>query len=170
MLYIKCHMSCVTCQELHIISNLSGVTCNLQNTFLHGQTVRARELRFLQKVYPPNLSRVMCHVSQVWCHKWCVMSSVNMWLLTLDSWHMKHDTWHVSVWGRWTFCQNCRYLALTVCPWRCFEDDTWHVGCEVWHVTCDLWHLTPDRLRKMGFLSKFQLPSFNGLAVKVFWR
>ena len=40
----------------------------------HGQTVRARELKFETRFTTPNLSCVMCHVYRVTCH----MSNVNI--------------------------------------------------------------------------------------------
>ena len=36
--------------------------------------------------------------------------------------------------------------------------------------TCDMWHMTHDRWGKVNLLSKFQLRSFHGLGLKVFWR
>ena len=73
------------------------------------------------------------------------------WLVTCDKRHMKHDISHVKNWGRWNFCQSFSSLALTVWPWRCFEDDTWkgtfdlwNVTREIWHVTHDTWHMTHD--------------------------
>ena len=35
--------------------------------------------------------------------------------LKCDMWHVTYDTWHVTCLGGWTFSQNFRSLALTVC-------------------------------------------------------
>ena len=37
-------------------------------------------------------------------------------------------------------------------------------------MTCDMWTMTHDRWGEVNFLSNFELPSTNGLGVKVFWR
>ena len=37
-------------------------------------------------------------------------------------------------------------------------------------MTRDTWHVTSDKRWGVNILSKFQLPSSCGLAVKVFWR
>ena len=39
----------------------------------------------------------------------------------------------------------------------------------MWHVTCDTWQVTHDMWGEVNLLSKFQLSSFYGLGVKVFW-
>ena len=39
---------------------------------------------------------------------------------------------------------------------------------DTWHMTHDMWQVTHDG--GVNILSKFQLPSSCGLAVKVFWR
>ena len=55
--------------------------------------------------------------------------------------------------------------------------DMWNVTCDSWHITRDMWHMarnmchvTHDMWGKVNLLSKVQLPSSNGLEVKVFWR
>ena len=37
-------------------------------------------------------------------------------------------------------------------------------------MTCDMWHVTCDRWGEMHLLSKFQLPSSNGLGFMMLWR
>ena len=66
--YVMCLVSCVTSHKTCVLSHVSGVTCHLQK-HLHGQTVRSRELNFLQKVHLPQ--PVTCHVS-------CVTSMVSL--------------------------------------------------------------------------------------------
>ena len=36
----------------------------------------------------------------------------------------------------------------------------------MWHITCDTWHMTHDRWEEVNLLSKVQLPSSYGLAVR----
>ena len=48
--------------------------------------------------------------------------------------------------------------------------EIWHVTCNMWNMICDMWHMTRDRWGKVNLLSKFQLPSYYGLGVKVFQR
>ena len=48
--------------------------------------------------------------------------------------------------------------------------DMWHLTPESWHMTCDLWHVSRDTQGVMNIVSKFQVPSFFGLGVKVSWR
>ena len=155
----------------------------------------------------------MCHVSQVWCHEFCVINHLlkfftvqivtldmylvgggqpsvkknsflalnvwpwrcfedDIWNLTWDSWHMTENTWHLTHdrLGKVDFLSKCHGLAMKLC-WRlhvtCYM---WHVTCDTWLVTHHTWHLTHDRLGEVSILSKCQLPSSNGLAVRVFWR
>ena len=53
---------------------------------------------------------------------------------------------------------------------------TWHVTCDRWYVTGDVlhvrrdkWHVACDRWREVNILSKFLLPSCNGLRMKFCW-
>ena len=48
--------------------------------------------------------------------------------------------------------------------------DMWQVTHYSWHIKCDMWHMTHNRCGEVPRLTKFQLPSFYGLGVKVFWR
>ena len=97
-----------------------------------------------------------------------------MWYMTHEMWHITHDTGQVGEVkvGKWNFCQSISSLALTVWPWRCFEDDTWQVTFDLWHVIHDTWHMTHDiwKVGGRGLSVKFQLPCSNSLAVEVFWR
>ena len=143
-------MSCVTCQELHITSNLSGVRCNLQNSFM-AKPLELGSWNFYKRSTSPNLSCVMCHVLQVWCHMWCVMSFVNMWVLTLDSWHLKPDTWHVSCdrLGEVDLLSKLQLPSSNGLPvkvlWRWhMTHERWHVKLDKWHVTLDIGHATSD--------------------------
>ena len=109
-----------------------------------------------------------------------------MWHLTGDSWHVTHDTWLMThdTWqithDMWKVGEvnilskfqlpSSNGLAVKVF-WR------WHVTCDtrlltrdLWHMTRDTWHMKHNMLEEVDLLSKFQLPSSNGLAVKVFWR
>ena len=73
-----CHISCVTCQ-------VSGVTCRVSHVTSNSQTVRARELKFSEKVHllPPvtchmscvtcNVSRITSHLSLVTCNFFCFL-------------------------------------------------------------------------------------------------
>ena len=47
--------------------------------------------------------------------------------------------------------------------------DPWHMTHDVWQETCDKRHVTCDMWWKVNILSKCQVPSSNGLGVKVFW-
>ena len=50
--FFTCYMSCVMCLLLHVTSRLSQVTCHMSSSkYLNSQTVRAEELKFLQKVH-----------------------------------------------------------------------------------------------------------------------
>ena len=64
--YVTCHMSGVRC-------HMSGVTCQVSHVTSNSQTVRARELKFWEKVclLPPvtcYMTCIMCHMSSVMCH------------------------------------------------------------------------------------------------------
>ena len=37
---------------------------------------------------------------------------------------------------------------------------------DMWYVTCDTLHMTGERWEEVNLLSKFQLPSFQGLGVR----
>ena len=68
-------MSCETCHVSSVTCQVSGVTCQVSHATCNSQTVRARQLKFLEKVYPPpsvacqmsnvKMSRVTCNVSLV---------------------------------------------------------------------------------------------------------
>ena len=47
----------------------------------------------------------------------------------------------------------------------------WHVTFDMWHVTSDTWHMTSDTWNTgmMNIVSKFQVPSYNGLEVMIVW-
>ena len=40
----------------------------------------------------------------------------------------------------------------------------------MWHVTREMWHMTRDTWREVNLLWKSQVPSFNCLGFKMFWR
>ena len=94
-----CHVSCVLYHVSQITCHGSHVTCPLHVIF-HGQTRRARELKFWRKVHIPHpvtchvscfmfyVSRVTCHKSNVMCH---MSSSKHLWHMTSDTWHMTWD-------------------------------------------------------------------------------
>ena len=63
-------MSIVTCQ-------VSGVTCQVSYATYNSQTLRARELTFLENVHPHQVMHVTCHMSNVMCHVSCVMCQVS---------------------------------------------------------------------------------------------
>ena len=117
------HVSCVTCHVSQVTCHKSCFQCHMSSSkHFHAQTVRARELKFWQKVHLPqsilchvsyvmsHVSCVMCHASCVTCHKsnvTCHMSSLKQlgswnfyrsftwldtWLVTCDSRHIKHKT------------------------------------------------------------------------------
>ena len=65
---------------IHLVSGSSFVDISLEH--LHSQTVRARELKFGEKVYLP--SPVTLHVSNVTRH------------MSYLTWHILFVTWHVS--------------------------------------------------------------------------
>ena len=46
----------------------------------------------------------------------------------------------------------------------------WLLTLESWHMKRDTWHMTCDRLGEVDLLSKLQLPSSNGLPMKVLWK
>ena len=48
--------------------------------------------------------------------------------------------------------------------------DTWHMTCDTWHVTPETWHVTCDTWWGVNILSKFQLPSSNGLGSMMSWK
>ena len=48
--------------------------------------------------------------------------------------------------------------------------DSWHLTRDTWHVTPDTWHVTCDTWWGVNILSKFQLPSSNGLGFMISWR
>ena len=98
--HMICHVSFVTCHKLRVTSHVSGEVS--YSIYLHGQTVRAGELKFLQKVHLPQ--PVMCHVSQVWCHESCVMSFVSYIIFQMPS-QTNGDVWHMPGWRKWTFCR-----------------------------------------------------------------
>ena len=52
----------------HVRCQVSGVTCQVSHFTSNSQTVRARELKFWEKVHLSHLSPVTCHVSRVTCH------------------------------------------------------------------------------------------------------
>ena len=67
--------------------------------------------------------------------------------------------------------------SLLDCPWY-IQARTGFQICVVtiyghkishWHVTCDTWHMTFDKWWGVNVLSKFQLPSSNGLGSIMFW-
>ena len=60
---VMCHMSYVTCLVSPVTCHLSPFTCH-HNT----QIVKARDLKFWEKVHLPHLWHVLCHMSQVTCH------------------------------------------------------------------------------------------------------
>ena len=60
--------------------------------------------------------------------------------------------------------KNIKKIHMTSDIWN-MTSDTWHVTYNRWHMTCDTW-----KVGEVDLLSKFQLPSFYGLGVKVFWR
>ena len=45
--------------------------------------------------------------------------------------------------------------------------DKWHMIQEIWHVTGATWHMTRDTQGVVNIVSKFQVPSFNSLGVKM---
>ena len=49
------------------------------------------------------------------------------------------------------------------------EEEKIYLTHDMWHVTHDIWPVTHDRWEEGNLLSKFHLPSSNGLGVKV-WR
>ena len=65
-----CRVTHVTCHMSHVMCHMSGVTCPVSNVTSSSQALRARELKFGEKVHllPP----VICHLSCVMC----VMSHV----------------------------------------------------------------------------------------------
>ena len=68
--------------------------------------------------------------------------------------------------------QTLPWLALPLCQKKMWHPtgDIWHVTCDMWHVTRDIWHLTCNRWGEVNPPSKFQLPSFYGLGMMVWWR
>ena len=48
--------------------------------------------------------------------------------------------------------------------------DMWLVTHDMRHVTRNIWHITCDSWGKVNLLSKFQLPSPNGLQLVMLWR
>ena len=48
--------------------------------------------------------------------------------------------------------------------------DRWHVTGDRWHLTGDRWQVTRDTWWGVNILSKFQLPSSNGLGFMMSWR
>ena len=54
------------------------------------------------------------------CDKWHM--TCYTWHVTHDTWHVTIDTLHVTCLGWWTFFQNFRSLAFTVCDFWYYED------------------------------------------------
>ena len=78
--HVPCHITNVTCQMPGVRCLMSGVTSNLQ-------TVRARQLKFWEKVHL--LSPVSCHLGHMTCNTWHVKH--DMWHMTCDTRHVTHD-------------------------------------------------------------------------------
>ena len=74
------------------------------------------------------------------------ISGPKLWHFGSDMWHMTPDMWH-----------------LTGDTWQ-LTPDRWHQTCDMWHLICDMQHIVRGNI-----LSKFQLPSFYGLGVMMFW-
>ena len=53
-----------------------------------------------------------------------------------------------------------------------WHDMKWHemTWNDMRHVTCDMWQVTYDTWCGVNILSKFQLSSFNGFGVMMFWK
>ena len=96
------------------------------------------------------------------------MSVKKMAQSTSDIRHMTHDIWHVTHRELKTLCQNTRSLALTVCKW--LKSGMWHLTCDTWYMTHDTRHVPLDTQGVMNFVLKFQVPIFNVLGVRKFWR
>ena len=66
-----CHISHVTCHMSGVRCHTSGVPCQVLHVTSNSQTVRARELKFWEKVHLSpvtcQMSRVRCHISHVTC-------------------------------------------------------------------------------------------------------
>ena len=75
-----CHVTHVICHVSHVSCHVSGVICQVSHVTSNSQTVRARELKFWEKVHLLHpLSPVTCHMSHVKCqtlHVTCQMSHV----------------------------------------------------------------------------------------------
>ena len=61
-----CHISHVTCHMSHVPCQVSGVACLVSHVTSSSQAVRARELKFWEKVHL--LPSVICHVSHAASH------------------------------------------------------------------------------------------------------
>ena len=69
--------------------------------------------------------------------------------------------------GRWTFSQNVSSQALTV--WELeVTPDMLHLTPDTWHVIGDIWHVSFDTQGMVNIVSRFQVPSSNGLAFIMF--
>ena len=66
MSFFTCLMSGIRCQVSGVTCHISGVSCQVSHVTYNSQTLRARKLKFLEKIQllPP----VTCHVSCVMCH------------------------------------------------------------------------------------------------------
>ena len=87
--------------------------------------------------------------------------------MTHEAWHVTHDSG-----GRWIFSQKSSSLDLTVLELK-VTPAIWHLTPDTWHLTCDRWHVTYDMCHVnivVNIVSKFQVPSSNGLAFMMFWR
>ena len=78
-----CHMSCVTCLMSGVRCHTSGVPCQVLHVTSNSQTVRARELKFWDKVHllqpvTSYMSYVKCHMSHVTWHLFSLFFSLSL--------------------------------------------------------------------------------------------
>ena len=148
---VMCHGACVMCHKSCVICHVSCVMCHM--------------------------SQVTCHKSNVTCH---ISSSKHLPGQTVRARELK-------LWQKFRFPQSvtcdmssvmcvtshvsCVIFKIPSRPNRqSWGVDTWHLTCYMRLFTHDKYTMTPDRLGEVDFPSKFQLPSFHGLAIKLFWR
>ena len=79
------------------------------------------------------------------------------------------NLWHVTRGGGWAFSQNVSFLALMVWELQ-VTYDTWHVTPDTWNATRDTLHVSRDTQGVVSIVSKFQVPSYDGFGVIIFWR
>ena len=81
---------------------------------------------------------------------------------------MTRDMWHVTNRGWWAL-SNSLGVMMSCDIWH-MTFDIWHMTCAMWHATCETLHVTCTTQGVMSIISKFQVPSSNGLGVLMFWR